>query len=57
MKERAETFEKSLLTMNINTEGKLSLSEIYQMPFNIREHYIKLYNQYIDTKNKLSSEI
>lgn len=52
LKERAESFQKSLISLNIKSEGKLGISEIYQLPFLFREEYIKTFNEYQEEKNK-----
>jgi hypothetical protein len=49
---RANNLEKSLLNLSIRTEGKISLQEIYAMPYLQREMYIKLTNEYYEEKNK-----
>jgi len=38
--------------MNIKSEGKISLSDAYALPFYMREKYIKMFNEYIEEKNK-----
>lgn len=50
--ERAETLEKSLIQLSVMSEGKVSLTEVYNMTFTQREMYIKLFNEYNDMKNK-----
>ena len=51
---RAESLEKSLINLNIRTEGKISIFEAYQMPYLQREMYIKLYNEFSEEKRKAS---
>lgn len=48
----AESFEKNLMMMQIKSEGHLSLSDVYQMTFKMRETYTQCHNEYIDEKNK-----
>ena len=38
--------------MNIKTDGKISLMEIYNMPFKLRNLYTKEHNKMIEEKNK-----
>ena len=54
LKERAKNFEKSLLSLNIKSEGNISLTNAYFMPYMIREEYIKEFNSYMEVKNKIS---
>lgn len=49
---RAEGLEKSLINLNIRSEGKISIFEAYQMPYLQREMYIKLYNEFSEEKRK-----
>jgi len=53
--EMEETLEKNLMLLSIKSEGKLSLSEVYQMSYLERECYINAFNEYADEKNKKSS--
>ena len=57
LKERADSFQKSLITLNIKSEGKLAISEIYQLPYLLREEYVKTFNEYQDEKNKAFEEL
>ena len=56
MKERAETFEKSLINITIKSEGKISILEVYGLPYLLRELYIKTFNEYQEEKNKAYEE-
>ena len=49
---RANKLEEILLNLSIHSEGHVSITEVYQMSFKQREMFIKLYNKYIDEKNK-----
>lgn len=49
---RANKLEENLLNLSIHSEGRVSITEVYQMPFKQREMFIKLHNKYIDEKNK-----
>ena len=41
LKKRAENLEESLIDIHIKTEGKVSLTECYSMPYKIRQIYYK----------------
>lgn len=49
---RAKSLEESLLDIPIKTEGKISLLEVYNMPFLVREMYKKMVNKYNEQKNR-----
>ena len=53
--EMEETLEKNLMLLSIRSEGKLSLTEVYQMSYLERESYIKAFNEFADEKNKKTS--
>jgi len=57
LKERADAFQKSLISLNIKSEGKVSLLEAYNLPFLLREEYIKTFNEFQDEKNKAFEDI
>lgn len=52
LKKRAENLEESLIDIHIKTEGKVSLTECYSMPYKIRQIYYKLHNKYVEEQNK-----
>lgn len=48
-------FEENLIMMHIKSDGHLSLDDVYNMPYKLREMYIKMNNKFVDeqnTKNK-----
>lgn len=51
-KEKEKRFEKNLLLIHIKSDGHLSLSDIYNMPFKMRELYIQANNEFIEEQNK-----
>jgi hypothetical protein len=38
--------------LSIKTDGKVSLTEVYSLPYNVRESFKKLYNKFIEEKNE-----
>ena len=55
IKNRAKKLEKSIIDINIKSEGKISLTECYFLPYQVREMYYELYNKYVEKINKKSS--
>lgn len=51
-KEYSETFEKNLLMMHIKSDGHLSLNDVYNMPYKMRELYIEANNEFVEEQNK-----
>lgn len=51
-KEYSELFEKNLLMMHIKSDGNLSLNDVYNMPYKMRELYIKVNNEFVEEQNK-----
>ena len=56
-KKQTTEIEESIMSLNIRTEGKVSLSEAFSMPFKLRDLYVKSTNKYIDDKNKLTNGV
>lgn len=51
--EASENFEKGLISMHIKSDGHLSLNDVYNMTFKMRELYIEAHNKHADDiKNK-----
>ena len=50
-----ETYEKNLFMLSIKSEGKLSITEIYQMPFLMRKRYVESFNEFVEEKNRKNS--
>jgi len=48
----SESFEKNLMMMHIKSNGHLSLSDVYQMTYKMREIYTVCHNEYVDEQNK-----
>lgn len=57
LSERARQLKESILNICIKSEGKVSLTEVFNMPYNLREDYIKYFNQYLEEKKKLQDNI
>lgn len=51
-KDQTKEIEESIISLNVRTEGKISISEAFSMPYKLREIYIKSTNKYIEEKNK-----
>ena len=51
-KEYEKAFEKNLLMMHIKSDGHLSLSDVYNMPYKMRQSYIEANNEFVDERNK-----
>ena len=51
-KEYEKAFEKNLLMMHIKSDGHLSLSDVYNMPYKMRQSYIEANNEFVDEKKK-----
>jgi len=51
-KEYSKDFEKNLIMMHIKSDGHLSLNDVYNMPFKMRELYIEANNEYVDEQKK-----
>ena len=45
-KEASEKFEKNLISMHIKSDGHLSLSDVYNMTYKMRELYIEAHNEF-----------
>lgn len=50
-----KAFEKNLLNISIRSEGRVSLTEVYQMPYLLREQFVDSFNEWVDEKNKKNS--
>lgn len=51
-KESSQALEKNLLMMHIKSDGNLSLNDVYNMPYKMRELYIKANNEFVEEQNK-----
>lgn len=51
-KEISQSLEKSLMMIHIKSDGHLSLSDVYNMPYKMRELYIKANNEFVEEQNK-----
>lgn len=51
LKSRAKKLEESIIDISVRTEGAVSLTEAYSMPFKVRDMYYRLHKKYIDDKN------
>ena len=47
-KEASEKFEKNLIAMHIKSDGNLSLSDVYNMTYKMRELYIESHNKHAE---------
>ena len=50
--EMEKTLETNLMMICIKSEGRISLSEVYQMPYQSRERFVESFNKYVEEKNK-----
>ena len=47
-KEASENLERGLILMHIKSDGHLSLNDVYNMPYKMRETYIELHNKEVN---------
>lgn len=57
LSERANNLTNSIIDISIKSDGKLSLNEVFNMPYELREGYIKCFNRYLEEKKKLQDSI
>lgn len=57
LSERAKDLTNSIMSISIKSEGKLSLQEVFNMPYNLREDYVKCFNHYLEEKKKLQDSV
>ena len=51
-KDAERQLEKNLIMISVKTEGHVSLDDVYNMPFLVRELYIEAQNEYTEEQNK-----
>lgn len=51
-KEYSKDFEKNLIMMHIKSDGHLSLNDVYNMTFKMREIYIQANNEFVEEQKK-----
>lgn len=47
-----EKLEKNLLMMHIRSDGHLSLNDVYNMPYKLRNLYVEANNEFVEEQNK-----
>lgn len=51
-REYANDFEKNLMMMHIKSDGHLSLSDVYNMTYKMRELYTETHNRHVEEQKK-----
>ena len=51
-KEYSKDFEKNLIMMHIKSDGHLTLNDVYNMTFKMREIYIQANNEFVEEQKK-----
>lgn len=53
-KENVDNFEKNLMSIHIKSDGHLSLNDVYNMTYKMRQLYIEAHNDFTEELNKKS---
>lgn len=48
----AKNFEKDLMMLQIKSDGNLSLNDVYNMTYTMRERYVEAFNEFSEERKR-----